>query len=392
MATSQPFSLKKLTQAAILLRCLLALFLHFIVSDEYLFAPDQTVYHADSEWLAHYWWGDVLVYPPRLLQVGPHGYFYVVAALYSVFGAFSIIPKLVNGIVGGLTVPIVYDVASRMSGSKEAAERAAKYFAYFPSLILWSALNIRDAWVILLILLICQQALVLQDRFRPSALFLLAFATLSLTTFRDYIFFAVTAPMAISFLVRNRRHFGRNLLLGALVGVVVIYGDKAAGSQRALRTIDFEELQYQRQWNTVGANSSFGETVDISSPEKAAIFLPVGLVYFLLAPFPWTITGIRQALTLPEMLFFYSLMPSIVRGILVLIRTRLSHALMALMIAGGLTFGYALGEGNAGTAYRHRAQVVGFFLIFAAVGVEAKARARREALARSGFAPGLRTA
>ena len=193
------------------------------------------------------------------------------------------------------------------------------------------------------------------------------------------IFFAVTGPMVVSFLVRNRRHLIRNAIVGMLVAMVVIYADQAAGSQRRLRGLDLEELQIFRQANAVGADSRF-EAVDISTPGHAAAFLPVGLVYFLLAPFPWTITGMRQALTLPEMLFFYSLIPSILRGIRALLKERLSHALMALLITAGLTIGYALGEGNAGTAYRHRAQVIGFYLIFAAAGIEAKRR--RVSLAR----------
>jgi hypothetical protein len=50
--------------------------------------------------------------------------------------------------------------------------------------------------------------------------------------------------------------------------------------------------------------------------------------------------------------------------------------MMVLLITAGLTFGYALAEANAGMAYRHRAQVLAFYLAFAAVGVESK-RARR---------------
>ena len=50
--------------------------------------------------------------------------------------------------------------------------------------------------------------------------------------------------------------------------------------------------------------------------------------------------------------------------------------MMVLLITAGLTFGYALAEANAGMAYRHRAQVLVFYLAFAAVGVEQK-RSRR---------------
>jgi hypothetical protein len=59
---------------------------------------------------------------------------------------------------------------------------------------------------------------------------------------------------------------------------------------------------------------------------------------------------------------------------------------MALLITAGLTLGYSLGEGNAGTAYRHRAQLVCFFLIFAAVGQD---DARRRVAAGVGHATRL---
>jgi hypothetical protein len=37
---------------------------------------------------------------------------------------------------------------------------------------------------------------------------------------------------------------------------------------------------------------------------------------------------------------------------------------------GTLTLTYSLLEGNVGTLYRHRAQATGFYLIFAAAGLE----------------------
>ena len=35
-----------------------------------------------------------------------------------------------------------------------------------------------------------------------------------------------------------------------------------------------------------------------------------------------------------------------------------------------VTFGYAIGQGNVGTLYRHKAQVIGFYYAFAAIGRE----------------------
>ncbi len=190
----------------------------------------------------------------------------------------------------------------------------------------------------------------------------------------------------VSFVAQRSRNLLRNLILGSLATIVVIYADQAAGENRKGRFIDFQEVQQLRYWNTVGAASGF-EPVDISTPTRALLFLPEGLTLFLLAPFPWMLGSLRQVLALPETLFFYWLIPHMLRGIRHLVRHHLNTSLMALLITGGLTFGYALGEGNAGTAYRHRAQLLSFFLVFAAVGLDT-----RQHRANANISPSPRTA
>jgi hypothetical protein len=360
-----------LVRNAIALRLAAALAIHVLV-EETFFAPDQGAYHHVGAALARYWAGESFL-PPHMPANHPTGYFHVVAAIYTLLGPYSLLPKLLNAALGGLSVLLVHDLALRLVDDAAVARRAALYAAYFPSLVLWSALNIRDGWVIALILLICRQALVLQARFSLGGLVVAVAALWSVTQFRTYIFLPVAGPLLVSFLVRTRGNLARNVTIGMLLALAVVYIDQSAGTERRLRTIDFEEIQYLRHWNTVGANSRF-EAVDISTPGRALVFLPVGLAYFLFAPFPWMLTSLRQVVAMPETLFFYSLVPAMVRGVRVLIRQRLADSLMVLLVSAGLTFGYALGEGNAGTAYRHRAQMLSFYLIFAAVGIEARRR------------------
>jgi hypothetical protein len=373
VASSVP-SLPKLVRWGLALRVLMALLLHVLSTDN-LFAPDQATYDTFGAWLSRYWSGETFVYPWKLLERGPKAYYYIVAVLYYVFGTFPIIPKLVNAVVGTISVRLAHDVALGMTGSEAVALRTAAYTAFFPSLVLWSALNIRDCWIVMLILLICREAMALQEGLRLRPAVLLAVSVLAVMQFREYILFAVAGPTVVSFLVRNRAHVARNAVLGMLLAGVIIYADRAHDSDKRLRNLDLETMQELRQGAAVGG-SKFEPGADISTPGKALAFLPKGLAFFLLAPFPWTLTSLRQILTLPEMLFFYSLLPAIVQGILILIRNHLGRSMMVLLITAGLTFGYALAEANAGMAYRHRAQVLVFYLAFAAVGVEQK-RARR---------------
>jgi hypothetical protein len=365
--------LKRLFWWALLARVVVALIIHYAVANDEMFAPDQRTYHDGAQLLAGHWAGEIPAPPDSLLPPGRRGYYYVVGFLYFLFGPNPLIPKLANCLIGALIVPAVFDLALRMGATTWAALRAATFATWFPSLVLWSALNIRDAWIVLLIVLICRESLILQDRPNPASLLVLAAAIFAIVQFRDYILFAVTGPMVVSFFARNSRNMGRNLVLGAIAAVLVIYADQAAGANRKLRTFDLEQIHEIRYWNTVGASSKF-EQADISTPTKAILFLPKGLVYFLMAPFPWMLGSIRQILAVPETLFFYSLFLPMYRGIRHLIRHHLGSSLMALLITAGLTLGYALGEGNAGTAYRHRAQMLSFFLIFAAIGIEEKKR------------------
>jgi hypothetical protein len=357
-------------------RMALALFLHFWVGNEDLFAPDQKTYHAVGKFLSEVWSQEAPVVSSQVLPDGPKGYFYIVAAIYYVLGPYALFPKLLNCLVGALTILVAHDLALRMGASSAAAIRAAKFTTWFPSLVLWSSLNIRDAWIILLIALMCRQALVLQSRFRPSALLTLAGGLLLLVQFRAYLLFAIGAPILVSFLAIRSRNFLRSLIVGSIVAVALIYADQAAGRSRQIRFVDFEELHEIRYWNTVGASSQF-EQVDISTPGKALAFLPRGMALFLLAPFPWMLGSIRQVLAVPETLFFYWLIPWVIRGTRDLLRADLTKALLAVLITSGLTLGYSLGEGNAGTAYRHRAQILTFFLIFAAAGLDRR-YARRQ--------------
>lgn len=359
--------LRRLTWLALGIRLAVAIVIHTWVPEQ-MFAPDQLTYHQVGRAIADSWSYDLASLSAGHLQSGPRAYFYIVAVLYYFFGAFPLIPKLVNAVVGAAAVPLVYDLAVRMGASVPAALKAAVYTVWFPSLVLWAALNIRDTWIVLLILFICREALVLRARPGPIPLFLLTGAVLSLVQFRDYVLFAVAGPMVVSLLVQRSRNVARNLIIGSLAAAVVIYADQVAGGvDRKARLIDLQELNEIRYWNTVGAASGF-ERADISTPTKALLYLPRGLALFLLAPFPWELSSVRQVLALPETLFFYWLIPWMLRGIRHLVRHHFQTSLMVLMVTAGLTLGYSLGEGNAGTAYRHRAQLLCFFLVYAAVG------------------------
>jgi hypothetical protein len=339
-------------------------------------APDEETYASTGWGTALYWAGQVSVPHWRMGTNQPLGYFYLNAASFYVFGHTAIPLKLLNALMGAFCVRYVYLIARELFGVA-VARRSAVFGAFFPSLILWSAVNIRDVWVIFLILYVSWKSLQVVRGHSTLALISVALAIYAITFFRDYLFFVVALPPLVAFLIGGRGNVGRNFIVALLAAFTVVFLLQHGAGSSAAERMSLESMSRVRQDMAFGG-SAYSENVDISTPGRALTFLPLGIAYFLFSPFPWQITSLLKLFSLPEMLLIYRLAPAMLRGIRHTIRTRFREALQILLLTALLTISYALGEGNVGTLYRHRAQAILFYLMFAAVGLELK-RAPAEA-------------
>lgn len=362
--------LRRLVLQGFLVRAAVALLLHW-TGYSGRFAPDEDTYASDGWSMALYWAGEVLVKPWRFNTDQPLGYFYINAVFFSAFGHSEIPVRLFNALLGAVCCRYVYFLARELFGA-DGARRAATLYAFFPSLVLWSALNIRDMWVIALILFISWRSLQVVRGYSHLALLSVVGATFLLTFFRDYLFYVVALPPVVAFLIGRRGRVERNFVIALLAGLaVVVLVQQGVVGASAHKHMSLESLSETRQ-NLATGGSAFYQEVDISTPGKALSFLPIGMAYFLFSPFPWQITSFLKVCSVPEMILIYGLAPAMFRGIRHAIQNRFRESLQVLLLTAFLTVSYSLGEGNVGTLYRHRAQAIVFYLMFAAAGLEVK--------------------
>src|SRR6185295_9428007 len=85
-------------------------------------------------------------------------------------------------------------------------------------------------------------------------------------------------------------------------------------------------------------------------------------------PFPWQLASLRQSITLPEMTVWWASVPLLVVGIWFTLSYRLRQSLPIVLFTLMLTLAYSIFQGNIGTAYRQRSQILVFYFIFVAVG------------------------
>jgi hypothetical protein len=303
------------------------------------------------------------------------GFIYFVAAVYYVFGRNVLLVQFLNGIIGALT-PIVILEIGLILYDRRVATSAMLLTAFFPQMIFWSSALYKDPAVMLCIAANILAVFRLRQRLSPAWIAIYLLTAGALVWLRFYIFYAIVAATAAGMLVRHRRGMALGLAsqLAMVAGMIVLLLYTPVGREvlAQSRFLDLELLQNSRL-DLARAGSGFGSSADVSTVSGVISVLPTGVLYLLFAPFPWTVTSLRQALALPDILLWYALVPFLIRGV-VSARNRLRETMPILVFTTALTLAYGAFLGNAGTAYRQRTQIMMFYFLFVADGIHSRGR------------------
>lgn len=361
-----------LCQTSLLLRALLAVLIYYGPWDRYALSEDQVGYDFLPQIMVRYWRGEIPE-PPFLhaeAVAERFGYYRLVTAQYYIFGPSLLVPRMFNALAGALLVFYSWRLASYVFG-RTAGKVAAVWATFFPSLLLWSALNMRDIWLALSILAIVWHSLLLRDRFYVTSTAVIVAHLVWIQYNRPYLVLIMIAAIAGIFFFARSQRFGREIVVGVfVVGLLVTLHNVFGLGREGLEWLDLEKIASRRETlarGSVGQSGYLGD-VDLSRPEALIVFIPVGVVYFLFSPFPWEMTAIRRVMTLPEMLVWYWSFPFVWVAARQVWRERTGRRLALLLPTLGITLAFAISSSNLGLAYRYRAQIVALYLAFAAAG------------------------
>jgi 4-amino-4-deoxy-L-arabinose transferase-like glycosyltransferase len=368
----------------VLLRYSLAIALNVFAANSAFAAAfwgDSGTYDAGGYQLSLSWSGEPVSTAYVSRAVSGYGWTYFVGLIYYVFGRNQLLVQMINGLIGGLTVLIIYAIAAKLFGHP-AARWAALFMAFFPQMVFWSTGMYKDPAVLLCIAVAMFAVLGLRERLTLGSIALFVAAEVALITLRFYIAYFVLFAALATFVFAQRRGALRLLITYGLL-VVALFGAlnvavKRETLERQTTYLTLERLQTTREDQAMWGRSGFGRDYDVSTPTGALSALPIGLVYLLFAPFPWAVSGLRQAMVLPETLVWYTLMPAFVRGLAFALKRHFRPVLPITVFAVSLTMACALMQGNVGTAYRQRTQITMFFFIFMGVGIAEKRRQRAQ--------------
>ncbi|HEY8558959.1 MAG TPA: phospholipid carrier-dependent glycosyltransferase [Pyrinomonadaceae bacterium] len=374
--TDESHFLIQLFLVALILRMAFGVFIH-LYDLRLFFGGDANTYDSLGKTILDIWFGVIPGNDPwslRAMSTGTPGWGmnYLTAIIYLFTGRNILAAQSFCAVIGAATAPMVYICAHKIFHNRQVGKIAALMVALFPAFIIWSGQLLKDGLIIFLLVLAMTMVLQLQERFNYFAVIFLVFALFGILSLRFYIFYMVAISVAGSFIVGqsgSATSIARNFVLLIVVGIALTYlGVLRTASENFDKWGNLDAVQRSRADLARSGASGFGGDVDVSTTEGAIAAIPIGFTYLMLAPFPWQLTNLRQAITIPEMIVWWSSVPLLLMGLAYTIKNRLRNAIAILIFTLMLTIAYSIFQGNVGTAYRQRTQIQVFLFIFIAVG------------------------
>ena len=385
-----PFILK-LFVSALLIRLLLATGIYIFKAQEF-FGGDAITYDYYGLIQLKAWGGERFYQTLINAFVGEGqgsgwGMVYMVAAVYGLLGRNMLAVQFVNSVLGATTAIIIFLCAKEVFNNVKVARLAAICVAFYPSLVLWSSQGLKDGPIVFCLAVAILATLKLGQKFDSKYLVILVFALFALLSLRFYVFYMIVVASAGALVMGMQKitatNFVRQFIIMIVLGLALTYlGITRYANVQLENYVSLERIQRSRLDAATSARSGFGRDVDVSTTQGALSTIPIGLTYLLFAPFPWQLTSLRQSITFPEMVMWWASFPLLILGLWFSIRYRLRQISPILIFTIMLSLAYSVFQGNVGTAYRQRAQLLVFYFIFVAVGyvllLEKREERRRE--------------
>lgn len=308
------------------------------------------------------------------------GYLFFLAAVYMIWDFADpgrLVAAAVNGFSGAMTVVLVYRAARELFDA-HVARVAGWLTCLFPSLIVWSAQTLKEPVVIFLgtfVLYMCLR--LFRTRNVPAYVCLAAAAAVLIVPFRLYGGYIAAGVIVLTLVLRGllgaspgtrRAVSAAGVVVGATVAALVVI----VFAERESKFVDFEYLAKIKQYSSTVGGSSVELPFDVETPIGFILSSIFGALHVLFAPFPWQWFGgsTRLLFTVPEIVawwivFWIGVWPGIRRAF----RERLVEMLPVLLFLFCFGFLYSAMFGNVGLAYRQRAQLLPWLLVFAAAGL-----------------------
>ena len=299
--------------------------------------------------------------------------------------------SVLNCFFNALTVVIIYQFA-REFFSHRASQFAALIALILPGYLVWSALTVKETWLIFLEIAALYTLWRLTRSGNTPKTWLYGFLLLVMValtqSLRFYVAWMLVPIVGLAFFaLRSPRPlrtmglcFGGGLVLYVVLTQLGLMPFDLMGTGKKMLVAMSDLRESIGTAKDAGRESAVRFDYDLTTARGFVMMLGTGMAYLLFAPFPWQFlsdASMRQLLVLPESLLWYGLIVIFIGpGLVECWRYHKQLFIGIFLFVMPLIMIYSLSFANIGLVYRQRAQLMPFFLLIIAAGYECLSRRR----------------
>jgi 4-amino-4-deoxy-L-arabinose transferase-like glycosyltransferase len=289
---------------------------------------------------------------------------------YRIFGRSTLLLETVHIFISLASIVIVYKLSWLLSSNELKSKQSAAIFAFFPSIILYSVIILREVYIVFFILLI---ALFIVNWLKSGQI---KYALFSLLLFLPLYFLhgglmigAVMFFIILIYLsIKNIYSTFKNkhilvpqmvFILFVLITMVIAFNKLSTFDIPYLGNISqvltLSRIFFQAEVTNLGGSAYPGWLIPFSPSSFVLLIIP-RLIYFLFSPFLWDIKAINHLLGFVDALLVIILFYFIIKGMVVKKPNKPVIILCIFLLP--LLITYSWGVGNFGTALRHRSKFI----------------------------------
>lgn len=308
---------------------------------------------------------------------GPSSRFisWLIAIPFSLFGRSMLMAKSISLFFGMGSVFLGCLVANKL-WSHRITIKVGWTIALFPSLVLYSAIVMREAYIVFFILLALYGVIdwIKTDNFKSIFIALIGFT--GATFFHGAMMIGAICFFGIIGLSSFKRfgilikNFRINLKILSFIliftigsGLYILNKINVPYLGDFQNTTNIDHLLRRTQNATTG-DASWPEWTKINSPIEMIYKAPIRSLYVVFAPFPWDVKKTKHLIGMFDAFLYFYLTFLILLNIKAIWKDPALRIILLMLLSYIFVFG--IGVGNFGTGIRHRSKFVIMFILLAA--------------------------
>ena len=307
---------------------------------------------------------------------GPNPKFisWLIAVPYSLFGRSILMAQSLSLLFGMGSIFLGWLLAKNI-WDNYIAKKVGWTIALFPSLVLYSALILREAYIIFFITVALYGVVSWLKTENIKSFIIAMIGFIGAIYFHGamlvgaIIFLLILGKTSFKYFLKSffKLRIKLNILVIFILFITIsllylsnkIYVPYLGNFKNSIDIVNLQE----KTKNATRGTASWPEWTKINSPIELVYKAPVRSLYLVFAPFPWDVSHSRHLIGMFDAFLYMYLSFLILKNIKVIWKDPVLKIILIILLSYLFVFG--IGVGNFGTGIRHRSKFVVMFILLA---------------------------